>query len=126
MNALRIGFSFERAQYLSSLVVQCGHGSNGGIEGFLFNAIIFCSSGKHPGPDGFGKQENVVCLGADISPNLLRVNHPGYGIAKNNVIVSNRMATNDAALGLGHFVKATANNLLEEFNLAFCGKPDKR
>src|SRR5262249_17772888 len=61
-----------------------------------------------------------------ISPNFIWVNGSGDGIAEDHVIGSNRMPANDAAICFLHFGKATANNTLQNFGIAFLRKTDER
>jgi len=55
--------------------------------------------------------------------NSLRIDDTRHRVAKLNIIVSNRVAADDAAFRFGHLRKAAANNLFENLRITLVGKP---
>src|SRR5271165_1186933 len=102
--------------------VQGAHSGDGGSERFRSGAIFFKRSGDNTGAKRLGEEQHVAGLGANVAPDALGIDGSRNCIAEEHVFVAYRVAANYAALCLVHFGEATANNLLENFRVAFFGK----
>ncbi len=70
------------------------------------------------------KEQHVAGLGADVAPDALRIDGSRDRVAEEHVFIADRMAADHAALRFVHFGEAAANDLFENFRVAFFWKTD--
>src|SRR5216684_4681333 len=127
VDAFRAGGIFVKLlQRECGIAIQGRHRGDDGGERFRRGSILLQRGGDDSGAQGFGEKQNVSRVRADISPNPMRVDDAGDRVAEEHVLVTNRVAADDAALRFVHFRKAAANDLFEDGGIALFRKSKNR
>ncbi len=113
-------------QRFGSCAIQFRHRSSRRLYVIRCSSILLQRGREYARSDRFRQQKDIARARADIPPNSLRVDDAGNCVPKLNIVVSNRMAADDAAFCFRHFRKATANDLLENVRCTFVRKANDR
>ena len=116
-------YIFERC---GGRAIQLGHGSNGGLQIGLGQALFLQRRCEHAGSDGFRQQQDVTRARAHVSPNSLRVDEARHRVAKLNIVIANRVAPNDGAFCFHHLRKSAANDGLQNLCIPLVGEAHNR
>src|SRR6266849_6901841 len=127
VDAFRAGGHFVKLlQRECGIAIQGRHRSYSSSKRFRRGAIFFQRGCNNAGAKGFREKQNVARTRSDISPNSMRVDDAGNGVAEEHVLVTNRVAADDAALRFVHFRKTAANDLFEDGGIALFRKSENR